>query len=123
MKNNQKFVLLMALGFIGYALGLSALNLFDDKSSPYRYWLILLPMLPVLYVLFINIRFLSQCDEMAQRIATEAMAFSGLATGITCFGYLFFRDMGAPEFKAWWAWGLMGGYYIVGVVWSRRRYL
>lgn len=122
MKNFKKFVFLMVLGFIAYALGLWALNLFYDKHSAYRYLLILFPMLPTIYVVAIAVRFVSQCDEMARRMATEAMAFSGLATALTCEGYFFFRDMGAPEFKAYWAWGLTAIYYIIGTMWARWRY-
>jgi hypothetical protein len=122
MKNYKTFILLMVLGFVGYSLGLWAFNLFYDKNSSYRYLLILLPMLPTLYVVFISVRAVSQCDEMARRIATESMAFSGLATALTCFCYFFFRDMGAPEFKAYWAWSLIGTYYLLGMVWSRWRY-
>ncbi len=93
-----KFVLLMCLAFIGYALGLMALNLFYDKHSPFRYFLILLPMLPALYIIPVTMRAVAQADEMQRRIMLEALAFSGVATALTCLAYNFFRDMGAPEF-------------------------
>ena len=50
------------------------------------------------------------------------MAFSGIATGFTCFTYLFLRDMGAPEFRAEWAFYMMWAYYGVGAMLSNRRY-
>ena len=122
MNNKTKFVWLLLLCFIGYFLGLTALNLFYDKDSEYRYLLVLLPMLPTLYILPVSLRAVSEVDEMQRRIMLEALAFSGLATAFTCQGYSFLRDMGAPEFKAWVAWSLFGAYYFVGLLRSKWRY-
>ncbi len=101
MKNKSKFLWMMLLCFIGYSLGLTALNIFYDKNSEYRYLLVLLPMLPTLYIIPVTMRAVAEADEMQKRIMLEAWAFAGLATALTCFAYSFFRDMGAPEFKAW----------------------
>jgi len=122
MKWNKKYLLRMIFGFIAYALGLFALNYFYIKQSPYRYWLILLPVLPLLYIAANIIRYISEMDEMWRKIITEAWAFSGIATGFTCFSYLFLRDMGAPEFHAEWAFYMMWAYYGIGLIFSWRRY-
>jgi hypothetical protein len=80
-------------------------------------------LLPLIYVAATIIRFVSEgLDEMKRKIVTEAMAFSGLATGFTCFTYLFLRDMGAPEFRAEWAFYIMWAYYGIGAFFSWRRY-
>ena len=123
MKNKwKKYTLRMTIGLVGYALGLVALNSFDNDQSRYRYWLVLLPLLPMLYMVAAIIRFVSEMDEMWRKIVSEAMAFSALATGFTCFSYLFLRDMGASEFRPEWAFYLMWFYYGVGAFFSRRRY-
>ncbi|MCE0522144.1 MAG: hypothetical protein LV480_04465 [Methylacidiphilales bacterium] len=122
MKNKTKYLWLMLLAFIGYSLGLWALNLFYDQNSAYKYLLILLPMLPTFYIVTISLRAVSETDEMQRKIVTEAMTFSALATALTCFTYSFLRDMGAPEFKAWWAFGLINAYYLLGLVWLKWRY-
>jgi hypothetical protein len=110
-------------GFIGYALGLIALNCFyTGQSAHEKYWLVLLPMLPMLYMVTAIIRGVSELDEMKRKIYTEAMSFSGIATGFTCFGYLFLRDIGAPEFHAQWAFYIMWAYYWIGLFFSWRRY-
>ena len=119
----KKYVLRMTVGFVGYALGLFALNYFDAEHLPHRYWLVLLPLLPLLYVVNAIIRFVSEgLDELQRKVVTEAAAFSGLATGFTCFSYLFLRDMHAPEFHAEWAFYMMWVYYGIGLVISNRRY-
>ncbi len=109
-------------GFAGYALGLVALNCFYTEHLSHRYWLVLLPVLPLLYMVDTIIRSAAELDEMWRKIVTEAMAFSGLATGFTCFTYLFLRDMGAPEFQAAWAFYIMWAYYGIGLIFSWRRY-
>ena len=112
----------MLVGFIGYALGLVTLNCLDAEHLPHRYWLVLLPLLPLIYLAATIIRYVSELDEMVRKIVTEAMAFSGIATGFTCFSYLFLRDMQAPEFHAEWAFYMMWAYYGIGTFFSWRRY-
>jgi hypothetical protein len=122
MKCNSKYLSRMTVGLAGYALGLFALNHYYTEQWPHRYWLVLLPVLPMLYTAVAIIRIVSDLDEMWRRIVTEAMAFSAIATGFTCFSYLFVRDMGAPEFRAEWAFYIMWAYYGIGSIFSVRRY-
>jgi len=113
----------MTIGLTGYVLGLVALNHFYTGQLPQRYWLVLLPLLPMIYLAATIIRFVAEgMDEMWRKVVTEAMAFSAIATGFTCFSYLFLRDMGAPEFHGEWAFYLMWAYYGVGAIFSWRRY-
>ena len=124
MKWNKKYLLRMAFGFIAYALGIFALHYFskDKEHSPYRFWLILLPVLPLVYIAATIIRYVSEMDEMWRKIITEALAFSAIATGFTCISYLFLQDIGAPQFRAYWAFDIMWAYYGIGLFFSWRRY-
>lgn len=123
MKAKSKYALRMIAGFTGYGLGLVLMNGLYNEQAPYRYALVLLPVLPLIYTAAAMIRSVSEFDEMQRKIIIEAMAFSGIATGFTCFSYLFLRDLGAPEFHAEWAFYLMWFYYGVGSILSSRRYL
>jgi hypothetical protein len=118
----SKYLIRLAAGFTGYALGLLVLNGLYEEQWPYRYWLVLLPVLPLLYTAATIIRAVSELDEMWRKILSEGMAFSAIATGFTCFSYLFIRDMGAPAFRAEWAFYMMWAYYGVGTMLSARRY-
>src|SRR5262249_22483760 len=102
--------------------GLVVMNHFDTGPAPNRYWLILLPVVPLIYLAATIIRVVSELDEMKRKIVVEAMAFSGIATGFTCFSYLFLRDMGAREFRPEWAFYIMWAYYGIGSFFSWRRY-
>jgi hypothetical protein len=124
MKWSKKYLLRMTFGFIAYASGIFALHYFfkDKEHSPCRFLLILLPVLPLLYIAATIIRYISEMDEMWRMIITEALAFSAIATGFTCISYLFLHDIGAPEFRAYWAFDIMWAYYGIGLFFSWRRY-
>ena len=113
----------MIVGFIAYALGIIAVVYCFPENS-HKHWLVLFPIvIALIYFAVTVIRSLSDMDEMWRRNATEAMAFSAIATGFTCFGYRFFHDIiGAPEFHADWAFYMMWVYYGIGTFISWRRY-
>jgi hypothetical protein len=112
----------MMVGLGSYVLVIGLANHIHTQSLPCKYLLVLLPIVPLIYVSFAIIQCIADMDEMKRKINMEAMAFSGIATGFTCFTYLFFRDMGAPEFRAEWAYFMMWGYFLIGKFFSWRRY-
>ena len=113
----------MIFGMIAYMLCVGLVNHVPVPPSPYKYLLVLLPVLPLVFVCNVIVRFVAEgLDELQRKVVTEAFAFSGLATGFTCFSYLFVRDLGAPVFHAEWAFYLMWIYYGIGLFFSWRRY-
>jgi len=112
----------MAIGLTGYMVVLLLTNNLPRDSTPFKYGLILLPIIPALYMAIAFLQSIYEMDEMLRKICTEAMAFSGVATGFTCFSYLFARKWGFPEFQAEWAFYLMWFYYGVGALWVGRKY-
>jgi hypothetical protein len=124
MKFKSKYTLRKTVGFIAYVFGLWAWKYFSwqHSHSPYRYWLVLLPVLPIIYLCVIFHHQLSEKDEMWRKIITESLAFSATASAWTCLSYLFLREMGAPEFHAEWAFYILVAYYLIGYFFVRRRY-
>jgi hypothetical protein len=122
MNGKSKYTWRTILGLAAYALGLAAMNHFDREHLPHRYWLVLLPVLPIVFLTVTIHRQLSERDEMWRKIITGSLAFSAIATAWTCFSYLFLRDMGAPEFHAEWVLYIMVAYYGIGALFSWRRY-
>jgi hypothetical protein len=118
----KKYFWRFTAGTLAYVVGLVLANRIYAPDLRYRYWLILLPVIPIIFVVAAIVRGVSDMDEMKRKIVTDAAAFACLATGFTCFSYLFFRDMGAPEFHAEWAFYLMWLYYLIGLFFSWRRY-
>lgn len=112
----------MVIGLFAYALGILAANYFNPGTNR-GYWAIVFPVIPVIYIAATIIRYVVEAlDELQKKVVTEAAAFSGIATGFTCFSYLFLRGMGAPEFHGEWAFYMMWGYYGVGTVLANLRY-
>lgn len=119
--SERKYYWRMLAGIVAYALSIKVANdMFPDQH--HKYWLIFLPILPIIFIVATIIGSLTALDELKRKIVTEAAAFAGLATGFTCFSYIFLRDMGAPEFHGEWAFYIMTAYYFIGLFFSWRRY-
>jgi hypothetical protein len=118
----KKSLLRLTVGFTGYGMGVLAFANFYPNHLPHRYWLVLLPVLPLIYIAATIMRQISEKDEMWRKIITEAFAFSAIATGFTCASYVFFRALGAPEFHAEWVICIMAAYSLIGMFFSGRKY-
>ena len=115
----------MTIGLIVYACGIWAMKYFYWKHShsPYRYWLVLLPVLPMIYlILTFHRQLFEEKDEMWRKIITESQAFTATATAWTCCSFFFLRDLGAPTFHAEWVFFMMVAFYLIGFFFSWRRY-
>ena len=112
----------MLLGIVAYTVGLGLLNHIPMPDAPYKYLLVALPVLPIIFICFTIIQFVTEVDEMWRKIYMEAMAFSGLATGFTCISYVFVNDAGAPKLPLADGFYLMWIYYFIGFFLSWRRY-
>ncbi|SKB08382.1 hypothetical protein SAMN02745166_04920 [Prosthecobacter debontii] len=122
MLSRTQYSLKMVLALLAYGGGLIVMNRLSSGGLSGQYWLVALPVLPLIYMAKTILEALTSLDEMWRKILMEALAFSGIATGFTCFSYLFIRDMGGVEFRAEWAFYLMWFYYGIGSVISARRY-
>jgi len=109
----------MAIGFVLYTAGLFAYNdLFGSlHQSPLKWILLLLPMLPMLYIVITILRYVSQMDEMQQKLIMENAAFAGLATAFTCASFYFIRDLGA-EIRPEAGYEIFAFYCILGSAWT-----
>jgi FtsH-binding integral membrane protein len=123
--HSKKYFWRMTIGLIVYACGIWAMKYFYWKHShsPYRYWLVLLPVLPMIYlILTFHRQLFEEKDEMWRKIITESLAFTATATAWTCCSFFFLRDLGAPTFHAEWVFFMMVAYYLIGFFFSWRRY-
>jgi hypothetical protein len=118
----KKYLLQTSVGLTAYALAVFAGSYFYKAEYPHKTWLVLLPLLPLIYIAATIMRHITEKDEMWRKIMTEAWAFSAIATGFTCVSYIFFREVGAPEFRVEWVICIMAAYAGIGLVFSRRRY-
>jgi hypothetical protein len=119
----KKYLIRMTVALVTYSLGIWVWLHFYNKQSPHPFWAIIFPVLPLVYMCDTIVRFVVEgCDELQRKVVTEAMAFSGLATGFTCMSYVFVAVNGGPYFRPDWAFYLMWTYYGIGLFISNRRY-
>jgi hypothetical protein len=118
----KKYSKRMIIGMVAYILGIDLANHLYAPNSLWRYLLVLLPILPIIYICFTIIRSVADADEMWRKIYMEAMAFSGIATGFTCVSYPFLHNVGAPIVPLECGFFLMWIYYFIGLFFSWRRY-
>jgi len=120
----KKYTIQKTIGGMAYATGVLAWKYFSWRyaDSPYKYWLILLPVFPLIYSTIIFHRQLAEKDELWRKIVTESLAFTATATTWTCVSYVFVRQMGGPEFRAEWVFCIACVYYSIGYYFSWRRY-
>ena len=118
----KKYSQRLILGMVAYILGIDLLHHIPMPPAPYKYLLVLLPILPLIYVCFVIIRYIAESDEMWRKIYMEALAFSGITTGFTCVSYPFLQDVGAPKLPLEGGFFLVWIYYFIGLFFSWRRY-
>lgn len=91
-------------------------------TSPWRFPIALLPVIPALFALRAFIHFLSRIDEMQRRIHLEALAIGFGAAGALTFSYGFLENVGFPHLSYIYVWPLMIALWGLGVLFASRRY-
>lgn len=78
----------------------------------------ILPILPIFFVIIAILRKLRDSDELHQKVQSNAIIFSAVATAMITFGYGFLENVGFPKFPTIWIlpmmfmlWGFSLGYF------------
>ncbi|MEZ5278404.1 MAG: hypothetical protein R3F07_18625 [Opitutaceae bacterium] len=82
----------------------------------------LLPMLPVVWVGIIILRFIRSLDELQQKIQLEAVVFAAVTTGLLTGAYGFLEGVGYPELDTVWILPMLMVLWVGGQVLARRRF-
>jgi hypothetical protein len=84
-------------------------------DAPAKYFIALIPVIPILFALIALLRYLGRVDEMQRRIQLDAFAVSAGATGLCTFAYSMLEGVGAPRIDLDWilpfiivVWGITG---------------
>ena len=109
---------------IAYAVVIiiSRLTLNSIGESPWRFMIVLLPLILVLFLIAGFIRYLSGIDELQQRIQLQAMGFAAGTTGLLTFAYGFLEMEGFPSFSTVFIFPLMIMLWGIGLAYFTRRY-
>ncbi|HEY4128412.1 MAG TPA: hypothetical protein VGN70_10225 [Gammaproteobacteria bacterium] len=80
---------------------------------PERVLLALLPALPIAWMVWAVIRYLSRADELQRRVNIEALAIAAGTTAFLSLTYGFLEDLaGFPHVPLWWV------FMVIDLVWA-----
>ena len=112
---------LAALGYVLVLLG-SQLFIAHHPTTPDRYVIALLPVIPMCAALVAMRRFIASVDELQRRIQLDAFAVAAATTGLVTFTYALLVNVGAPQIGFEWVLPFTMMVWGVSVVLARRRY-
>ena len=93
-----------------------------NPGADWRYVVVLLPVAPAAFVLWLFVRALARLDEMQKRIQMQAFGFSLGATALLTFGYGFLEGAGLPHLNWTYVLPLMAALWAVGAAIFTWRY-
>jgi type III secretory pathway component EscS len=100
----------------------SRLTLNNIGESSWRFLIALLPVIPVIFLIVGFMRYLSEIDELQQRIQLQAIGFAAGTTGLLTFAYGFLELVGFPRFSTFFLFPMMIMFWGIGLSYFSRRY-
>ena len=91
-------------------------------ESPWRFVVVLLPMIGVAACTWAMMRISRETDEMQARKVLEALVISAAGTVIASMAYGFMEEVGAPHISLMWVTVVWAFFFGVGMLWSTWRY-
>jgi hypothetical protein len=93
-----------------------------NPGAGWRYFVVLLPVAPVAFVIWLFMRALARLDEMQRRIQMQAFGFSLGTTALLTFGYGFLEGAGLPHLNWTFVLPLMAITWAIGAALFSWRY-
>ncbi len=90
--------------------------------SPWRYVLVLIPLLPIFGIMFAFLRFFEAMDEMQKRIQLYALAVSAGGTAVFGMTYGMLELAGMPHLPWIWVFPIVAGLWGLGAGIASLRY-
>ncbi|MGO9864079.1 MAG: hypothetical protein ACLPLR_10755 [Terriglobales bacterium] len=120
----KRYLVEFSLVMLAYAvvLVISMLLLRTPRPATLRYPLALAPVVPLLFLPFVVLRFFRAMDELQQRIHLEALAFAFASSAVVTFAYGLLQGEGLRPLKWIWVYPIMCVLWVIGLFTARRRY-
>ena len=93
-----------------------------NPTAGWRYLVVLLPVAPAAFVIWLFVRALARLDEMQKRIQMQSFGFSLGATALLTFGYGFLEGAGLPHLNWTFVLPLIAVLYALGAAIFTWRY-
>jgi hypothetical protein len=85
-----------------------------NPEASWRYAIVLIPVAPAAFVIWLFVRALGRLDEMQKRIQMQAFGFSLGSTALLTFGYGFLEGAGLPHLSWTYVLPLMAVLWALG---------
>ena len=114
----------MLLAMLSYLVLLFAVMLITNAypDAWWRYVLLMVPIVPLVFVAWAVVRMMSDVDELQRRIQLEALAFAFGAGSLITFSYGMLQIAGLPEVSWLFVWPVYAACWVVGGLLAQRRY-
>lgn len=116
----RDFLIAMAAYVILLIASIGVMPLLEESN--WRFLVVLIPIIPVLFGMRAFIRFLDRMDELQRKIQLAGIAFAAGTTGILTFTYGFLEQVGFPPLPSLWVFPLMILLWGLGTAFASRRY-
>jgi hypothetical protein len=93
-----------------------------NPEADWRYYVVLLPVLPAALVIWLFVKALTRLDELQKRIQMQSFGFALASTGLLTFGYGFLEGVGLPHLNWTFVLPLMAVLWAVGTAVFSWRY-
>lgn len=122
---NRRYLVSFTIVMVAYVVLLFASITAVERFAPtgvLRYVLLLVPVVPVGFLIAAMIRYLRETDEFERRIQLESMAIAVAVTAGLSVTYGFLESAGFPRLSAWWTWGVVVGSWGIARFFVARHY-
>ena len=92
------------------------------ETSPLRFVVVILPMIPVIFTIRAMVNYLTNTDEMEREIQLKSLAISLAGTAFITFTYGFLEGVGLPRISMFFVWPVIAILWIVARFWLNRQY-
>ena len=123
-KAHVAYLVRFTIGVVLYSLAIFANRfwLHSVEGKPWRFIVVLLPMIGACVCALAMRRMFQEIDEMQQKKMLDALVISSAGTILTCIAYGFMEEVGLPLLSASWVVMVWGAFFIIGTLWTAWRY-
>lgn len=110
-----------AIAIYAIVLTASLLLLGGDIEQPWRTVVAVLPVIPMLYVVWVVVARFRSLDEYWQKVHMTALPIAFLGSMLVAFTWGFLQNAGIAPLDGFVMFAVMAGLYLVGLWIARRR--
>lgn len=110
-----------AIAVYGIVLTASLLLLDGDMEQPWRTVVALLPVIPMVYVVWVVVARIRSLDEYWQQVHLTALPIAFLGSMLVAFTWGFLQNAGIAPLDGFVMFAVMAGLYLMGLWVARRR--